>query len=278
MAIAWITGASSGLGLHTAQALHSAGYTVLGGARSFAGNEGESTAGFRLALDVTDEASMDAFCEKALRMYGPPDVLINCAGVLTLGACEEYTVQELRQVMDTVFLGQAAMISRTLPLMRARKSGRIVNFSSINGLMGIPFQGAYTAAKHALEGYSESLSMEVKPFGIEVMLVEPGDHQSGSKTYRKFALASEKADSPYRSMFSEATAVIAHDEETGSDPARLGKKIVRVLKRKRLPLRLRVALPSQHLAAILHKILPGRLFEGIILSYYIRSGKKEAPL
>ena len=195
--------------------------------------------------------------------------------MLILGACESYSLDELRQVMETNFFSQTAMISKALPFMREKGKGRIVNFSSINGLLGIPFEGAYTASKHAIEGYSECLSYEVKPFGIEVMLVEPGDHRSGSSAYRKHS-AGITADSPYKAAFDAATAQIAHDEAGGSDPDALGEKIARALQRKRLPRRLRVAKPDQHLAVILHDILPAGLFDRVIIPYYYKQFRNEA--
>ena len=266
--VVWITGASSGLGLHTARALAKNGFTVVAGARSF--GQGKAVEGCHcLPLDVTDEQSADGFVRAAVDAFGPPDALVNCAGMLVLGACESYPLSELRQVMETNFFGQAAMISRALPLMREKGRGRIVNFSSINGLLGIPFEGAYTASKHAVEGYSECLALECRSFGVEVMLVEPGDHRSGSKAYRRHS-AGITPDSPYAAAFAKGTGVIAHDEETGSDPDILGEKIARALKKKRLPRRLRIAKWDQRLAVVLHDLLPGRLFDRIIGPYYLK--------
>ena len=264
--VVWITGASSGLGLHTAQALARNGFTVVAGARSF--GQGKTVEGCHcLPLDVTSRESIDAFAEEAIKTIGPPDILVNCAGMLILGACESYALDELRQVMETNFFSQAAMISKVLPYMREKGKGRIVNFSSINGLLGIPFEGAYTASKHAIEGYSECLSYEVRPFGIEIMLVEPGDHRSGSSAYRRHSQGMTDA-SPYRKAFDTGTAQIAHDEANGSDPDKLGEKIAKALKRKHLPRRLRIAKPDQHLAVVLHDLLPNRWFEKIIGPYY----------
>lgn len=266
--VVWITGASSGLGLHTAQALAENGFTVVAGARSF--GRGKSAADcLCLPLDVTSPESIDLFAREALKAHGAPDVLVNCAGMLILGACESYPLSELRQVMETNFFGQAAMISKVLPLMREKGKGRIVNFSSINGLLGIPFEGAYTASKHAVEGYSECLALEVKPFGIEVMLVEPGDHRSGNKAYRRHSQGIT-ASSPYKAAFDEGTAVIARDEAGGSDPDVLGRKIAKALQKKRLPRRLRVAKPDQLLAVVLHDVLPAWAFDRIIGSYYVK--------
>ena len=266
--VVWITGASSGLGMHTAQALARHGFQVVAGARSF-GGEKTVPGCVCLPLDVTDESSMDAFVRDALGRTGPPDALINAAAVLVLGACESYASEELKQVMNTNFFGQAAMISRVLPLMRERGQGRIVNFSSINGLLGIPFEGAYTASKHAVEGYSECLALEVKPFGIQVMLVEPGDHRGGSKAYRRVSRGIAQ-DSPYRAAFEAGTAQIAQDEAKGSSPEKLGEAIARTLLKKRIPRRLRVASFDQRLAVWLHDLLPAPLFDRIIDGYYVR--------
>ncbi len=268
--IVWVTGASSGLGLHTAQALVRAGHTVIGGARSFHGDEKDGL--HRLPLDVTDEASARAFAEAALKIAPTVDALVQCAGILMLGSCEETTPEEYRRIMDTDFIGMVRMNRVALPLMRAAGRGKIVMFSSINGLLGIPFQSAYTAAKHAVEGYAECLSMEVHPFGIQVCLVEPGDHRSGSQAYR-FHSAAMGEGSPYAANYADTTAIIHHDEENGSDPDRLGDAVAALLRKKKMPLRRRVASPDQKLAVLLHRLLPGNTNSGILRGYYYNSKK-----
>ena len=263
MSVAWVTGASSGLGLHIALALHEDGWQVIGGARTM--NEKLSQGFVGLPLDVQDEQSVTAFVLKATQRFGPPDALINAAGILTIGACEDYSMQELSQVMDVNFYGMVRMVQAVLPLMRKQGSGRIVNLSSINGLMAVPFQGAYTASKHAIEGYSEALMMETAPFGIEVMLVEPGDHRGGKQQYRSH---STQCSDCYTSMRDKAAARIAKDEAAGSSPEALGQKVARALGKKHLPPRLRVAQLAQHAAVVLHDILPNKLFMKIISAYY----------
>ena len=266
----WVTGASSGLGLHTAMALREDGWRVIAGARSFDG--GEKDGMFCLRLDVTDEESIREFCRRAEEI-APPDALVQCAGMLVLGSCEETSAEEFRRVIDTNYLGMVRMNREVLPRMRAQGGGKIVMFSSINGLMGIPFQSAYTASKHAIEGYAECLMLEAKPFGIQVMLVEPGDHRSGSDKYRPHAAAmSEK--SPYAAEYASATAQIHHDETNGSDPDKLGRKLTRTLDRKRIPFRKRIASPDQHLAVYIHRFLGARLNAWILRKYY--TGKEQA--
>lgn len=274
MAVVWITGASSGLGLYTAKAIKAAGNTVVSGARSFDGKEGESEEGFRLSLDVTKPESMDTFCQRALSLYGVPDCLVLCAGYLVWGSCEGYTQDEIRGVMNTNFFGQTEMIQRVLPLMRKNGGGKIVCYSSINGVLSTPFQGAYSASKHALEGYCEALRMECEPFGVQVTLIEPGDHSGGSQTYRHISKGTG-ADSAYKASFDRVHAVIDHDEGNGSDPAVLGRKVAKLLSRKKMPMRKCIASADQHLSILLHRVLPGTLFAKIISGYYKVNGKKE---
>ena len=265
---AWVTGASSGLGLHTAMALRDAGWRVIAGARSF--HDADAVPGMHcLTLDVQREESVLRFREEALRIHPWVDAVIQCAGMLVLGSCEETELSEFQRVMDTNFMGMVRINRAVLPILRKQKSGRIVLFSSINGLMGIPFQSAYTASKHAIEGYAECLQMETRPFGIQVMLVEPGDHRSGSERYRPHASAMSSG-SPYAASYESTIAIIHRDETSGSDPDVLGRKIVRMLNRRRMPFRKRIASPDQHLAAWLHTVLPQGLNGAILRKYYIR--------
>ena len=266
----WVTGGSSGLGLHTARALREDGWRVIAGARSFDGSEGEDGI-LRLPLDVTDDESVRAFCRRAMEI-APPDALVQCAGMLVLGSCEETETEEFRRVMDTNYLGMVRMNREVLPIMRKQGGGKIVMFSSINGLLGIPFQSAYTASKHAIEGYAECLALEGKPFGIQVMLVEPGDHRSGSDKYRPHA-AAMTAESPYADAYKSATERIHRDETNGSDPDVLGRKVARILDRKRIPFRKRIASPDQHLAVYIHRFLGARINGVVLRKYYIRKNK-----
>ncbi len=266
----WITGASSGLGLHTAMALRQDGWQVIAGARSFREETAEDGT-VRLPLDVTREDSVKEFCRKAAAI-ALPDALVQCAGMLVLGSCEETETEEFRRVIDTNYLGMVRMNREVLPLMRKRGGGKIVLFSSINGLLGIPFQSAYTASKHAIEGYAECLALEVKPFGIQVMLVEPGDHRSGSDKYRPHAAAMTD-DSPYAAAYESATRQIHHDETNGSDPDALGRIIARILDRKRIPFRKRIASADQHMGVYIHRFCGARINSAVLRKYYIRQGK-----
>ncbi len=263
MSTVWITGASSGLGLYTMEALLSLGWQVAAGARSFAEKrEGDA---LYLPLDVTQEDSVAAFAQKAVDAFGVPDALINAAGMLILGPAEDVSLEEYQRVMEVNFLGAVRMVKAALPLMRGQGAGKIVNFSSVNGLLATPFEGPYVASKHALEGWSEALKMECAPHGIQVMVVEPGDHQGGQSKYRPHA---HRVSGTYRPSFDRVTATIAKDEATGSDPRRLGRKVAKALSKKRLPMRLKVVKLPEGMALILHDILPSNLFLKLLSLYY----------
>ena len=266
----WITGASSGLGLATARAFAGRGWLVVAGARSFAdapAAQEDAEHWVRLRLDVTDEESCARFAERALEISPRVDALVCGAAVLVLGSCEKTGADEYSRVLDTNFTGAARMVRLALPHMRAQGGGRIVLLSSINGLLGIPFQSAYTASKHALEGYAECLAMEAAPWGVQVCLVEPGDHRGGSQHTRLNA-REEDGTSPYHSRYEAAVAVIHRDEAGGLSPDRLGEKLVRNVERRHMRFRLRVAKPDQHLAVWLHALLPPWLNGRILSAYY----------
>ena len=266
----WVIGASGGLGRAAAQAFAQNGWSVIAGARSFAVGTSPLGEGVTvLPLDVTNEESCAAFTEKALSMENRVDVLVCAAAQLVLGSCENTTVDELDKLLNVNVLGTVRMIQRALPLMRRQKSGKIILFSSINGLLGIPFQSAYTASKHAVEGYAECLAMETADFGIQVCLVEPGDHRGGSSHTRLHA--KNETNTVYQKAYENTCAIIHHDEENGLFPDRLGRKIVRNAQRRHMRFRLRVAKPDQHLAVLLHTLLPAGLNRKILCSYYDRA-------
>ena len=135
--------------------------------------------------------------------------------------CGNISIQEFEQIMNINLIGTVRMCKAVLPYMRNRKSGLIINFSSIMGLLAIPFQCAYSASKFAIEGFSEALSLETKDFGINVVIVEPTDHKSGSQKYRPHAKAATSEDSPYRDLFKIVTEKIEYDESHGDEPENL---------------------------------------------------------
>ena len=169
---ALVTGVSSGIGRATAQALKAEGYRVFGTSRQAA--TGDEVEGIELVrLDVGDEQSVLQAVDVVLAKTGRIDLLVNNAGYGVMGAAEESSIEQAEAIFDTNLFGVIRMIKAVLPTMRTQKSGRIINMSSVLGLIPSPYMALYSASKHALEGYSESLDHEVRGQGIRVILVEP---------------------------------------------------------------------------------------------------------
>jgi NAD(P)-dependent dehydrogenase (short-subunit alcohol dehydrogenase family) len=174
-----VTGASSGMGKDFALRLISEGYMVYGAARRTDRMGGIETAGGRvISLDVTDDVSIASCVDQIIREQGRIDVLINNAGYGQFGALEDVPMEEAHRQMEVNLFGPARLTQLCLPHMRARKFGRIFNISSIGGKFATPLGGWYHASKHALEGYSDALRNEVRPFGIDVIVIEPGAIES----------------------------------------------------------------------------------------------------
>ncbi|EIM30191.1 oxidoreductase (plasmid) [Microvirga lotononidis] len=173
--VALVTGASSGMGKDIARRLITEGYTVYGAARRVERMADLQAAGaMAVALDVTDDASAVAAIDRILREQSRIDVLINAAGYGQYGALEDVPIAEGRRQIETNLIGLARIVQLCLPHMRSRGSGKIVNISSIGGKFALPLGGWYHASKFALEGYSDALRHEVRQFGIDVIVIEPG--------------------------------------------------------------------------------------------------------
>lgn len=169
---AFVTGASSGIGRAAALALTKAGYRVIGTSRK--ATPDEVRGGIRMiACDVTNDASVVEAVAQAHSELGRIDLLVNNAGYALSGAAEESSVDQVRSLFDTNFLGVVRVTNAVLPFMRAQGQGRILNIGSVLGLIPGPFGAYYSASKHAIEGYSESLDHEVRAFGIRVAVIEP---------------------------------------------------------------------------------------------------------
>ncbi len=273
--VVFVVGGSSGIGLYIARHLAANGMTVYAGARSFKGGEGKSTfedgTGYhKLFVDVTDSETLQRAVAAILSAEGRLDVLVNCAAQICLGAAEDLSIDEFNDIMNINYLGVIRSCQAVLPAMRKQRSGNIINLSSINGLLATPFTSAYVGSKHAIEGFSEALSLEIKKWGIHVTLIEPSDHRNGSKASRKHALRAFDKSSPYYEDCKKVTDKIAHDEETGSDPADVGRLVYKILQTKKPALRYKVGKLDQKLSVFLKRILPTRMFEGIIFNYYLK--------
>lgn len=172
-----ITGAAGGIGLATAKALQSAGYRVFGTSRKPVASPLPSLT--MLVCDVTDDVSVARMVAEVTRQSGRIDVLVNNAGSALIGGAEESSIDQAKALFDTNVFGMIRVTNAVLPILRRQKTGRIVNISSVVGFIPSPFSTLYTATKHAVEGYSESLDHEVRGFGIRVLLVEPAFTSTG---------------------------------------------------------------------------------------------------
>src|SRR3954464_1473389 len=170
--VALVTGASAGIGQAAASALVGAGFTVYGTSRKAAPGEERGGVVF-LPLDVTDDQSVAGAVAEVLHRSGRVDVLVNNAGLGVSGAAEESSIEQARALFETNVFGAMRMTRSVLPVMRQQGSGRIINVSSIVGLIPVPFMALYASSKHALEGYSQSVDHELREHGVRVLLVEP---------------------------------------------------------------------------------------------------------
>jgi len=260
-----ITGISSGFGKQTARLLSEKGHRVYGTVRKDCEPEGSI---HYLKMDLTDTESIKKVVSEVLEKEGRIDVLINNAGMHSGGSIETFPIETIKLQMDTNFLGLAYITREVLPIMRKQGGGTIMNFSSIGGLMGLPFQAFYSAGKFAIEGFSEALRMEVEQFNIKIVLINPGDFHTNNTQNRKDFLASTAPDDPYHEQFKKTLTVIEKDETNGWEPVVLARKVVKIVECKNPAQRYIIASFEQKLAVVLKYILPGKLFRMILQDHY----------
>ena len=257
-----ITGGSSGIGLCTAAALRDRGCKVYELSR----RDSEVTGITHIKCDVTDEAQIAAAVGQVMAENGRIDILINNAGFGISGAVEFTDTAEAQRLFDVNFFGMVRMNRAVLPLMRQQGGGRIVNLSSVAAPVPIPFQTYYSAGKAAVNSYTMALSNEVKPFGITVCAVMPGDIKTGFTSARQKNIA---GDDIYGGRITRSVAGMEKDEQTGMDPAKAGAFIASVaLKNSRKPL---YTIGFGYKCAVfLTKILPARWLNALIGQLYAK--------
>jgi len=259
-----ITGASSGLGKAIANHLHSLGYIVYGTSRKkMKPEEGWNP----LVMDVTIRESVNKAVASVLEAQGHIDVLINNAGFGLTGPAEFFTDEEIYRQLDTNFFGTVRVCQAVLPSMRQQKNGTIINISSIGGIAGLPFQSFYSASKFAVEGFSEALMQEVRPFGIRVVLVEPGDFRTSFTANRQPSIRLFTGDI-YTDMFRKTAAIFEDDERNGCHPEKIARAVARILRKKSPSFRYPVGKTDQLLFIVLRHILPGNVYLKILASHY----------
>ena len=241
-----ITGASSGFGKITAQMLSEQGHIVYGTSRKPSENIGKVR---MLVVDVTNSISVRQAVEQIISEQGRMDVLINNAGISHIGLLSDN------------------MCKAVLPYMRKARRGKIINISSIGGVMGIPYQGFYSASKFAVEGYSEALALEVHPFHIKVCLVQPGDFNTGFTDNRNISeLTGQNED--YADSFLRSLKIIEKEERNGCHPRKLGAAICKIVARKNPPFRTKVGPLVQVLFAKSKSWLPDNMMQYALRIFY----------
>lgn len=230
-----ITGASGGFGSVLATTLQNEGMSVYGTMRNPEGRPADGPFPM-LAMDATDNASVEKCVQEVLEREGRIDVLINCINQMVIGSVEEETVEEIQALYDTNVFGVVRVCKQVIPVMRSQGNGTIVNMSSLGGLLAVPLMSAYTSAKFALEAFSEALYHEMKPHGIDVVIMQPVamtmDRPATGAHLR--LVEGVTPDSPSHRMLARMARDTAASKLT---PEAVAKKIHQVITRANKPLR-----------------------------------------
>ncbi|OME79103.1 short-chain dehydrogenase [Paenibacillus sp. FSL A5-0031] len=267
--IALITGASSGFGLLTSIRLAQEGYFVIATMRDIGKKEDvlakakENGVPDHIAimrLDITDSDTIVEVIEQVMERWGRIDVLVNNAGYAVMGVVEEIPMVDWRAQFDTNFFGTVAVTKAVLPHMRVRSQGKIINVSSGAGILGFSNTGAYSASKFALEGFSEALRLELLPFSIPVVLVEPGTYDTGIAAKHVFRA---EQNSPYSKMIERFNQFNKKSEKNAPNPIQVANTIVKICQSRRPKLRY-VCGNDAKMIFVMKKLFPWRLIEFVL--------------
>ena len=247
-----ITGITSGFGRAMARQLNADGHKVYGT--------------YRRDSDVQDQESLKNAVAQVVEAEGRIDTLISNAGMGIGGPLEFTSIEDAQRQMDINFMGMVRLVSLVVPIMRQQRHGHIICVSSIGGLMGLPYQGMYSASKFAIEGYCEALRLEVRQFGINVTVINPGDFSTG------FTAQRDKVDNPEALAaypgYAKSMQSIEHDENSGLQPDRLARRISRIVRKRHPRNRYIIATLVQKASVVLKAILPAKWYDRILGSYY----------
>jgi NAD(P)-dependent dehydrogenase (short-subunit alcohol dehydrogenase family) len=261
--IVLITGASSGLGAAIAGYLSTKGYIVYGASRSLP----QGQPAFRpIVMDVCDEKSVQQAVDLILREQGRIDVLINNAGLGIAGPVEHLLLTDVKRVFDTNVFGMLRACQAVLPSMRNKQSGLIINISSIGSETGLPYRGAYSASKAALDRLTEALRMELAPFGINACYLQPGGIMTDINKNR--VTTPLPADSAYKESFERCYAIVNASVSQGLDTAVFGPVVEKIILAKKVKRCYRVGKPMEKLSVFLKAALAGKTYENLVSKHY----------
>ena len=264
--VALVTGGSSGIGEATAVKLHDLGYTTYAAARRVQRMEHLTKAGIRpLAMDVTDEESLQSGVKHILDEQGRIDVLVNAAGYGSYGAIEDVPLSEARDQFEVNVFGAARLTQLVLPQMRDQRSGTIINITSMGGKIYTPLGGWYHATKFALEALSDCLRLEVKPFGINVVVIEPGGIQTEWPGIAASKLKKASSGGPYARQADAVAASLTSDATArrSSPPTLIAGTIAKAVTAQRPRTRYATGYGARPMI-FLHDVLPDRAFDAFI--------------
>jgi short-subunit dehydrogenase len=265
-----ITGVSSGIGRTCAEYLAKNGYWVLGTSRDpkkvkpFGDNEDWKGLLEIIKMDVNHNDSVVQGIDFVVKKFGGLKAVINNAGFSLAGSIEDTKMMEAKSQIETNLFGVHRVCRQVLPIMREQGSGHIINISSLAGLVGVPFQGFYSTSKFALEGYTETLKMEVMPFGIKVVLVEPGDFNTPLTLHRQ--KTKESQEKTIYTNFHKALKAAEEFEEKGDSPQRIAELIERIIETENPKLRYKIG-PSSTLVS-LKKFIPEKVAEFLVMKSF----------
>ena len=261
--VALVTGASSGIGESAARKLHELGYVVYGAARRVEKMKDLAEDGIEvLAMDVTDEASTNEAVRHIIDAHGRIDVLVNNAGYGSYGAIEDVPLAEARAQFEVNVFGAARLIQLVAPYMRAQGSGRIINISSMGGKIYTPFGGWYHGTKFALEGLSDALRNELRPFGVEVVVIEPGGIRTEWGGIAAENLVKTSGEGAYAKPVARMAKQLGRDG-FGSSPTVIANAIARAATTRRPRTRYAIGMGAKP-GIFLRWLLPDRAFDGLL--------------
>lgn len=262
--VAVVTGASSGIGAATARALQALGYTVHGAARRTDRLADLEADGIHpLELDVTDEDSLQAGVAAVVEQSGRIDVLVNNAGYGSYGAIEEVDPAEAQRQFDVNVFGAMRLTQLVLPHMRAQRSGTVVNISSMGGRFHTPLGGWYHATKFALEALSDALRVEVAPFGIDVVVIEPGGIATEWADIAADHLEETSGGGPYADRAAAVAATLRRSGARDSSPQVVADAIAAAVSARRPRTRYAMGFGAKPLIAA-RRVLPDRAFDALV--------------
>ncbi len=260
-----IIGATSGIGKSIANYLFAEGNQIIGCGRRAEDKLNDNDISW-LKMDVTNQQSVELATGKAVQHFGEIDVLIQCAGRGAIGPIEAFSPEAIDEVLQLNLYGIQRVNQAILPIMRKQRQGRILLISSLAAESGLPFQGVYCASKAALDVLIESLRMEIKQFGLEACVIQPGDFKTEVAEHRKLPTISN--DSPYKTQFDRINETATANVKHAANPVKVARKVSQILKKKKLKPKYRVGSTIELIMPKAKAILPASWFEKLLMSYY----------